>query len=290
MKAFTTILFGCLIFISSCATSRINPYLSQTADAPASLKNDKKTEKLLGKLWSERHESASLSRFIETASSLVRSPGDSRDRWLRLARAEYLMAEFFTEPGPERSRLFLSATHRAEALLHLNPAYRDAVSRPRTSPEDGLQTLNRSDIEAAHWFAESLYRWSVETGPECELRHRRTVNLFFERIENLSPGFQHGAAERHVGIESARSRDGDPEAWKKSRSRFESLMRQYGGYFGNAVAYARYFARPTGDEALFKKLIESVIKETPSGPPELIPEQILEQKRAKALSNPKKAI
>ena len=289
MKAITTILFGCLIFLSSCATGRINPFLSQTPDTSVTLKSDKKTEKLLSKLWSERHEAGSLSRFMDTASSVTRSPADSRDRWLKLARAEYLMAEFFAEPGPERLRLFLSAAHRAEALLHLNSAYRDAVSRPRASPEDGLQLLDRSDVDAAHWFAESLYRWSVEAGPERELKHRRTVNLFFERIEILYPGYLSGAAERHSGIENARSRDGDPEAWKKSRARFESLVRQHGGYFGNWVAYARYYARPTGDETLFKKLIDRVLKEAPTGPPDLISEQILEQKRAKSLSIPKKA-
>ncbi len=263
--------------------------MSQSADAGSSLKSDKKTEKLLTKLWSERHDSASLSRFIEMAKPLARSPGDSRERWLKLARAEHLMAEFYTESGPERLRLYLSAAHRAEAALHLNPAYRDAVSRPRASPEDGLTAIDRADLDAAHWFAESLYRWSVESGPERELKHRRTVELFFSRIENLDPGYNHGAVERHFAIEHARSRDGDPESWKRSRVRFESLLRLHGEYFANSVAFARYFARPTGDEALFKKLIDRVLKDSPASHPDSISEQILEQKRAKALSTPKKA-
>lgn len=293
MKAITIILFGCLIILSSCATGRINPFLSQSADTDPSSKLDKKidkkTEKLLAKLWAERHESASLSRFIETAKPITRSPADSRDRWLKLARAEYLMAEFQADSSVERLRLYLSAAHRAEAALHLNTSYRDAVSRPRAAPEDGLASIERPDLEAAHWFAESLYRWSVESGPERELKHRRTVNSFFNHIDKLDPGFNHGAADRHFAIEHARSRDGDPEAWKRSRARFESALRQHGGYFANSVAYARYFARPTGDETLFKKLLEQVLKDSPTKIPGSIPEQILEQKRAKALSTPKKA-
>ena len=263
--------------------------MSQSTDTGPPLKVDKKTEKLLTKLWAERHDGTSLSRFIETAKPVTRSPADSRDRWLKLARAEYLMAEFQTEPGAERQRLYLSAAHRAEAALHLNPSYRDAVSRPRSSPEDGLSAIDRADLDAAYWFAECLYRWSVESGPERELKHRRTVSLFFNHLEKLDPGFYHGAADRHFAIEHARSRDGDPEAWKRSRARFESALKQHGGYFANSVAYARYFARPTGDEALFKKLIERVLKDSPAALADSTPEQILEQKRAKALTTPKKA-
>lgn len=289
MKPITTILFGCLIFLSSCATGRINPYLSQSPDTGSALKSDKKTEKLFAKLWSERHDGASLARFIEIAKPITRSPADSRDRWLKLARAEYLLAEFHTEPGPERLGLYLSAANRAEALLHLNPTYGELARRPRYSPEDALPALDRQDLEAAHWFAESLYRWSVESGPERELKHRRTVRSFFNHVEAMSPGYRYGAADRHFGIEFARSRDGDPEALKRSRARFESLMRNHGGYFGNAVAYARFLARPSGDETLFRKLLERVIKESPSIPAESVSEQILEQKRAKALLTPKKA-
>jgi hypothetical protein len=293
MKAITTILFGCLIILSSCATGRINPFLSQSPDTGPSIqdnkKGEKKTEKVLAKLWSERHEAESLSRYIETAKTVTRSPTDSRERWLRLARAEYLVAEFHTDSGPERLRLYLSAAHRAEAVLHLNLAYRDAVSRPRASPEDGLSAIDRPDLDAAHWFAESLYRWSVESGPERELKHRRTVNSFFNHIEKVDPGFHHGAADRHFAIEHARSRDGDPESWKRSRARFDAVVRQHGDYFANPVAFARYYARPPGDEVLFRKLIDRVLKESAATPADSIPEQILEQKRAKALSTPKKA-
>jgi hypothetical protein len=263
--------------------------LSQSTDTLPAPKLDKKTEKMISKLWAERHDSASLSRFIETTKTVTRHPAASRERWLKLARAEYLLAEFHTEPGPERLRLYLSAAHRSEAVLYLNPAYKDAVSRRRASPEDGLSAIDRADLEAAHGFAESLYRWSVEAGPERELKHRRTVSLFFNHLEKLEPGFSHGAADRHFAIEHARSRDGDPEAWKRSRARFDTLVRQHGDYFSNLVAFARFYARPTGDEALFKKLIDRVLKESPSGLADSIPEQILEQKRAKALSTPKKA-
>jgi hypothetical protein len=289
MKPITLILFGCLTFLSSCATARINPYLSQSPDANTPTKVDKKTEKLLAKLWSERHEEASLVRFIETAKPLTRSPGDSRDRWLKLARAEYLLAEFYTDPGADRIDLFLSAANRSEALLHLNSTYGEWTKRPRHSPEDGLSTLESNDLEAAHWFAESLYRWSVDSGPERELKYRRTVNSFFNHLETVRPGFRFGAADRHFGIEHARSRDGDPEAFKRSRARFEALMKNHGSYLGNAVAFARFLARPSGDEGLFKKLLERVIRDAPANLADSLPEQILEQKRAKALLTPKKA-
>ena len=263
--------------------------MSQSTDTGSPFKVDKKTEKLLAKLWSERHDGVSLSRFIEATKPLVRNPGDSRDRWIQLARAEYLLAEFHTEPGAERLRLYLSAANRAEAVLHLNPSYRDAVNRPRNSPEDGLPAIEKPDLEAAFWFAENLYRWSVEAGPERELKHRRTVNSFFNHIEKLDAAFNHGAVDRHFAIEFARSRDGDPEAWKRSRARFEALLQRHGDYFANRVAYARYYARPTGDEALARKLLDRTLKDSPSTLTDSVSEQILEQRRAKALSNPKKA-
>jgi hypothetical protein len=289
MRPIFTILFLSSFLLPACATGRNNPYLHPGPDKKLTKKESAAIEKQLQKLWPLRHESASLARWIELSKSLGSVTARPGEQWVQLARAEFLWAEYHAPDRQSRLSFFLSAAHRAEAVLALSPAYHEAISRPKARPEDGAETLQRADANALHWFAESLYRWSVESGVTTELKHRRTVKSLFRTLETLSPGHHFGAADRHAGIEHARSPSGDPEELALSRQRFEAAMKTGPAFPGNAVAYARYYARAAGDETLFSRLLEGVISANPASvPKDLFSELILEQKRAKALLNTKR--
>jgi hypothetical protein len=283
MRAIFTILFVFPLLLSSCAATRKNPFLSQTPDAKIHKKDFASLEKLAAKLWEQRQDRASVLKFIEIMKSLVNTPGRTRAQLVQLARAEALVGEYFAAGPSERAARFLAAANRAEVALHLNPAYLDAISVPRSTPEDWVSALEPKDADALLWFAEGLYRWSVEAGPETELKHRRSVKACFDRLETLSPGHHFAAVDRHFGIEHARAMSGDPEQAPFARARFEAALKKGGGFYGNPYAFALRYARPLGEDALLRSLLKPLSDKAPIGPKEILPEQLLEQRRAKSL-------
>ena len=104
-----------------------------------------------------------------------------------------------------------------------------------------------------------------------------------QRASELDPTYFHGGYHRYMGAFETKTAGLAGGSLEKAKEHFEKSIEVAPGYLGTKVLYADYYATKTNDKELFVRLLNEVVSADPSAVPELLPENISEQAKAKAL-------
>lgn len=274
-----------LVATNACGTSRG----VAISDSDVVRSEAKKLPADVAKLWEKRHIEADLAAALPLIEDLVQKNPANYDYLIIAARAFYTYAdghvflrlteETEKQVKPELSKNYDKAIQYAEKAMALNPDFRKKVVGG-SSVEDALDLLGADYIDSIYWRYAALARWSRLEGTVTLLKNKGKFTKMVKRVEALNPNYFFGAVYRYYGGAETLSPTG---SMAKGKENFEKAIAVANNFFGNHVLYADVYAAKKLDKALFEKELNFAINGNPKdlGQPEWVPEQIIEQNKAK---------
>lgn len=243
----------------------------------------------VAKLWENRHIEAELVKALPKIEELVKNNPSNYEYHIIAARAFYTYADGhiflrLTEDTekqvkPELTKAYDKAIQYAEKAMSLEPAFKKKLLAG-SSIEDGLELLGKDYIDSIYWRYAAFARWSRLEGTTTLLKNKGKFTKMVKRVEALDPNYFFGAVYRYYGGAETLSPTG---SMAKGKENFEKAIQLAPNFFGNHVLFADVWAAKKLDKALFEKHMNIAINGNPKdlGRPEWVPEQIIEQGRAK---------
>lgn len=283
MRTNLAIFFIFPLICSSCSTPRSNPRLGQIPDTRTPPETLARTAATTSRLWESRQQKDSLKAFIDQETVIARSPKRTEQDLIRLSRAEILMSENFAGTESERIRRYESAANWAETALTFNPELRFALLNKKIPTEDLLPRMKKRDAQALYWHALALSKWATLKGTATEIAYRNRIFRMMDRVEALAPGFDQGAVHRFYGTYYASKPGLDEEDLARSRSHFLRALEISPDFPENHVTFSEAYGRKADDLPLRKSHLEAALSGNLKIAGDRLPEQKLEQGRAKKI-------
>ena len=272
---------GALTFIvSNCATSRTAGWEKSVESTTLSKEQvgKKKAEALV--LWKKRINQGDLEKSMKLFEEVANQNPDDAETLVYLCRGHYFLADGHLTDVTQKKATWEIGTAWGERALATNPAFRKQVKEGGKKIEEALDTLTVDQVPALYWTASNLGKWARLSGLPTMLGNKNRIRLMVERVEKLQPEFFYGAAPRYWGAFYAVAPSFAGGSLTKSEENFERSMKMANNYFGTHVLIADTLAPKKGDKAMFRKHLEFVINGKPESLPDIVPEQIVEQRNA----------
>jgi len=261
------------------------------------------TLKKADEAWSQRQDRAKLEEAINLWEQAITLGGGSPDArrakmatvYAMLARAKYFLADAhirFESDSPmdpdeattnKMKGLYVEGYTNAEKSLALvSPEYNTALKLNRPL-KLVIPKMGKDAVPGLYWFATNLGRWGLAEGMATALDKVDDIKLIMDHVIKVQPDYFHNAPSRYFGSYYTKLPfpTGD---LPQSKKYFDIALKTAPQYLGTSVLYASMYATKVDDEDLYKKLLDSVIKADPNaGPADILPENMVEQKKAKLL-------
>lgn len=272
---------GTLTFtVSSCATSRTAGWDKSVEGVSLSKDQVKKKRAEALDLWKKRINQADLEKSLKLFEAVANQNPDDAEALVYLCRGHYFLADGHLTDVNQKKATWEIGTAWGERALATNPAFRKQVKEGGKKMEEALDTLTVEQVPALYWTASNLGKWARLSGLPTMLGNKNRIRLMVERVEKLQPEFFYGAAPRYWGAYYAVAPAFAGGSLTKSEENFERSMKMANNYFGTHVLIAETLAPKKGDKAMFKKHLEFVVNGKPESLPDIVPEQIVEQRKA----------
>jgi hypothetical protein len=167
------------------------------------------------------------------------------------------------------------------AMYQDNQLFRDKVRR-RERPSWLFAAPTREQLPALVAYGEALLEWSRRRGVGTLLEEQDRIREALQRAWRLDRDFDHAAPDRLLGIFFSVLPVGYGADYMHAREHFEAAIAADPGYLPSKMAYAEELAARTGDEQLYRRLVEEVADADPGKLPP--PEEINREAMERALS------
>jgi tetratricopeptide (TPR) repeat protein len=234
--------------------------------------------------WQKREDPRELERAITLYEQAISIQPNQLEVLTQLARAYYFLADGYRRNDPENQLLLYdkSAVYGEKAMA-LHPEFLKKVKEEGVKPEDAVTVLTPEYLPAVYWTASAVGRWARLKGFTTLLAQRNRVKKLMDWVTEKNPTFFYGGPYRYWGAFYALSPAFAGGDLKKSREYFEKSLEVEPNYFGTKVLMADTYAIKVQDRELYVKLLNEVIAGSPEVLPDIIPEQKVEQAKAKDL-------
>ncbi len=266
-----------------CAASRMSGWDAPEGTTEASASEARALFKKAQESWKNRHEKADLEQALKTLEEAASEDPTNVDILIHLTRGYYLMGDAHSEDNEAKKTNFDLATRWGERALATNDAFKKKVKTEGRNVEEALDTLTKREVPAMYWTAASLGKWARLSGLGTMLKYKNRIKMLIERVEALEPEYFWGAVPRYWGTYYAVAPGFAGGDMNKSIQQYEKSFKLANNYFGTHVLFAENYATKKGDRELFKKHLDFVLNGKPESLPELVPEQIIEQRKAKKM-------
>lgn len=236
-----------------------------------------KTEAM--RLWQKRDDQQSLEESLSKFAMVHESEPQNLEVLTYLTRGNFLLAELHHTNEDLKLRTFEKARDYGEKGLKLNPEYKKYADK---DIEKAIDKIHKKQVPIAYWTAASLGKWSKLNGIMSSLKYKDQILGLIKRVEKLDPDFYYAAVPRYWGgfyAVAPRIAGGD---MKKSKKKFKEAIEKAPELLTNKVLYAELYLVEDGDEKEFKKVLKEVISSS-NGPVDIVPENILEKRKAERL-------
>ncbi|MCS6797154.1 MAG: TRAP transporter TatT component family protein [Myxococcota bacterium] len=237
--------------------------------------------------WNDRLQEPRIREAIDKWRRATEMDPSDWETLARLSRAYYFLADghlsFDESKVEETKQTFELGIQAAErSLVALSPDFAERM-RAGARIEEAISVLDARAIPALYWRSTNMGKWALLEGFATVLAHKDEVRAIMARILEMDANFFYAAAHRYFGALYARLpafAGGDLE---RSRQHFEASLRAFPNYFPTRVLYAEYYAVKSQNRALFTEQLQYVINGDVNAMPEVVPENTVEQRRARAL-------
>lgn len=236
--------------------------------------------------WEQRRDEAQLRAAIGHWEKAARIDPRNADVRVKLSRARYFFADghlrMDDEKEAEMIEMFDKGIKDAEvAIAQLAPGYRSDICAAKPFTE-AIKQGNKEAVPAMYWYASNLGKWGLAKGIITVLKYKDNIKAMMDRVMELDPTFFYHAPSRYFGAYYTKVPfpAGDMEQSKKN---FEASIAGSPQYLATKVLMAQEYATKTKDRALFERLLKEVVGFDLNSAPEILPENAIEQKKARDL-------
>jgi len=236
--------------------------------------------------WAERKDEAKLVEAIENYRKAVATAPTKTENYVKLAKALYFWGDGylrFQEKDEEMLKAFEEAISFAERALRIqNPEFTFSECAGDSFKETA-KTIRRSDIPAIYWYAVALGKYGLAKSIVVVLNNKDKIAEMMKTTRRLDPAYHHGAADRYLGAFFTKIPFPKGDA-AKSKRHFQRAIKRSPNYLATRVLMAKMLAHKLPDgRKVFKEQLEYVINAPVDVIPELVPEHIIEKRKAKEL-------
>lgn len=192
---------------------------------------------------------------------------------------------YYMEEDPEkRNKYFLEGKRIAWAILETDSDFKAALEASKTDSLAGIiaaiENLSMEYVPVLYWWVANFSRYLADRPVIERLNNRDLIETSLHRIQALDPNFFYGGPNRLFGGIFARLPGVDLEL---SYRQFNISLKYSPDYLGTYVLRARYLHTKAGNREQFVKDLKHVINADPTIIPEVMPENLLEQEKARLL-------
>ena len=278
-KQLISILLGITLFYKGCTTntSTFSQYISKQRNIQLLVKQGRTH-------WEQRVDvkNARTARlFLSKANAL--NPDDQTVAAL-YARACYFIG-YYIEDDPTRSdSLFIEGMDTAWEFIISTDAYQEGVALSEGDSNAkkiaGLENSSQDMVPMLYWWVSNYSRYLL-TKPVMErLQQRDIIETVLHRILALQPDFFYHGANRIFGGIYARLPGVD---LNHSVTNFDKSIQGSPNYMGTYVIRAKYLYTKSGNREAFVNDLQKVLNADPTILPEVSPENLFEQEKARSL-------
>jgi hypothetical protein len=269
--------------LQSCATTRTAGWEKSYGESSLSEADIAKHLNQAKTFWKNRHVQGDLEKSLEHFESVAKQSPNDYETLVYLCRGYYLLADGHYSEKELRKATWEKGVAWGERALATNAAFQRRVKDENAKMEDALDTLTAKQVEALYWTAVNLGKWARLAGLPTMLENKNRIRLMVERVEQLNPEYFYGAAPRYWGVFYAVAPSFAGGSLPKSEENFMRSLKMANDYFGTHVLIAENLAPKKGDKKMFRKHLEFVLSSKPESLPDITPEQIIEQRKAKLM-------
>ena len=278
-KQLITILLGTTLFYKGCTTntSTFSQYISKQRNIQLLVKQGRTH-------WEQRVDvkNARTARlFLSKANAL--NPDDQTVAAL-YARACHFIG-YYIEDDPTRSdSLFIEGMDTAWEFIISTDAYQEGVAFSEGDSNAkkiaGLENTSQDMVPMLYWWVSNYSKYLL-TKPVMErLQQRDIIETVLHRILALQPDFFYHGANRIFGGIYARLPGVD---LNHSVTNFDKSIQGSPNYMGTYVIRAKYLYTKSGNREAFVNDLQKVLNADPTILPEVSPENLFEQEKARSL-------
>lgn len=266
------LLLAALLLISCASYSSGLKGIFQPTSSPSPV-----TFEVASDLWTDgRGSRGGLDKAIDALKLVVDEEPTNEEALALLSRSLYMMADAYADDDDARLALFEEGVTAGERAMACDPQFRSRIDQGEKAG-DATFSLQADDLPALYWTAMNLDRWSRLKGGLTRSKYKGYVAQMMTHCLALDETAFHGGPRRFWGAWYSRN-DAD-----RSREMFEKARTMFPEYLATYVRYAETYAVRTNDRYLFMELLEHALAQPADVLPDLVPEQRIEQKKARAL-------
>jgi tetratricopeptide (TPR) repeat protein len=175
----------------------------------------------------------------------------------RLAQAYFELGEGYLSDASEKEEAYEAGKDAALASMRLDPTF-DA-----TEASDGFRAalLSATDVAAIFWYGNALGQWlNYNVFTAVVMGGVRDVAASFERSIELDETYDGAGPHRAMAALLSQAHFLIGRDRQDAVDHFERCIELAANHLEAYVSYAEFYARPTGDVALFDALIVGVLE------------------------------
>ena len=278
-KQLISILLGITLFYKGCTTntSTFSQYISKQRNIQLLVKQGRTH-------WEKRVnvKNARTARLFLSKANVL-NPDDQAVTAL-YARACHFIG-YYIEDDPARSdSLFVEGMDTAWEFIISTDAYQEGVALSEGDSNAkkiaGLENASQDMVPVLYWWVSNYSRYLL-TKPVMErLQQRDIIETVLHRILALQPDFFYHGANRIFGGIYARLPGVD---LNHSVLNFDKSIQGSPNYMGTYVIRAKYLYTKSGNREAFVNDLQKVLNADPTILPEVSPENLFEQEKARSL-------
>lgn len=236
--------------------------------------------KIEGKrLWGDRVNENSLQESLSKFELALQGSPEDLEILTYLTRGYYLLGDLHQTNKDLQKKSFERAREYGERGLNLNEEYKKEAGR---DIEKALLKLQDKEVAIAFWTAAALGKWSRLNGIFSSMKYKNQILSTIKQVEKMRPDFYYGAVPRYWGGFYAVAPGIAGGSMKKSKENFKKAMEMAPEYLGTKVLYAELYLVEKKEKKEFKEILLEVLAAS-NGPQEIVPENMLEKKKAERL-------
>lgn len=206
------------------------------------------------------------------------------DLSLQLSRAYHFQA-YYIETDPYLSdSLFLRGAATAYAVLEKSSSYQQMYHEVQGDSMakiiQAVAVVEMEYVEALYWWAANMGRYLSSKSVRKRLEYSELIESVMHRVLSLKPDYFYGGPYRYFGAFYARLPGVE---LKRSDDYFQKAIKSHPDYLGTYVLRSRFLHTKAGDREKFRQDLQVVINADPTLIPEVMPENVYEQKLAQIL-------
>jgi tetratricopeptide (TPR) repeat protein len=237
--------------------------------------------------WANRGDQAQAKAAIDAWTMAAEIDPKNVEALTELTHAIYFYSDChlrFDEENPDAYKdMHEVGTRAAErALSAMSPAFAEKMASGERI-EDAIGVLNRSAVPALYWRSSNLGRWATLESFATLLSYKDEIREIMEFCLANNSDYFYSGPNRYFGIFYAKAPGFAGGDMKKSAAFFNTAIDAYPNYYGTRILMAEEWAIKEDNRPLFEELVNYVLNGDPNVIPEIVPESLCEQRKAKKL-------